>query len=98
RAGAETTVDRELVLGEEDGQRLIKIELEVGEIERIGLNDSHADELVHEIADDRITARNIIVEFLARFARNAPKDDEHRLLGRSRGADSFSQIIVNPVL
>src|SRR5262245_10401758 len=79
RASAESSVDGHVGVHEEDGEREVEVILEVGQVDRIGLNDPNADELVEKVPDDRCAAGDVVVEFLTCLAWNAAKNDQHRL-------------------
>ena len=97
-AGPEPAVDRQVGVHQEDGERLVEVVLEVGQVERVGLDDPDADVLVEQVADDRVAAGDVVVELLARLARDAAEDDEQRLVRRLGGPDALVQVVVDPVL
>ncbi len=71
--------------------------LEAGQVDRVGLDDADADELVQEVTDDRVTAGHVVVELLARLARDAAEDDQQRLARPLGGPDALAQVVVDPV-
>ena len=96
-ARAVPAVQRQVGVHQEDGERLVEVVLEVGQVERVGLDDPDADVRVEQVANDRIAAGDVVVELLARLARDAAQDDEQRLVRRPGSLDSLGQVVVNPV-
>ena len=97
RPGAEPPVDRQVRVHEVGGERLVEVVLEARQVDRVGLNDADADELVQEVPDDRIPAGHVVVELLARLAGDAAEDDQQRLVRLLGGPDPLIQVVVDPI-
>ena len=62
-ASAEATIDRFVCVQEERGKGQIVVELKQIEVDGITLNQSHANELIHQLLEIRLETDNLPVKF-----------------------------------
>jgi len=91
-----SAVDGAFRIQKESRKSQIVIELEQREIERIALNEAHADKLIQQVLKFWIVTNNLFVKALAGNSRDAPQYNQERLAGCLRLVKSLGEIVVNP--
>src|SRR6266516_2431496 len=97
RTRAEAPVDRLVRVQEENGEGEIVIKLEERQVQRIGLDQADADELVHYIGHRRIVTNQLFVKSATLQSRDAANDDQQWFALARRLGQTFRQIVVDPV-
>jgi hypothetical protein len=75
---------------------LIVVVLEERQIEAVGGDDSDAHELLQKGAQVRVFVHEVVVEFDALLARDAPQRDDDGLVFLLGLLERFGQAVVNP--
>jgi hypothetical protein len=93
--GAEASVEGAVAIEENRGEREVVIELKEGEVERVGVDDAGADELVEQ-GQQRWLAQHAGVDAGAREAGNAAQHHEQGLARAPGFGERTIQIVVGP--
>src|SRR3989442_5459575 len=97
RTRAKAPVDRLVRVQEENGEGEIVIKLEERQVQRVGLDQADADELVHYIGHSRIVTNQLFVKSATLQSRDAANDDQQWFARARRLGQTFRQIVVDPV-
>ena len=96
RPRAVAAIDCAVGVQDEDGERLVGIELKEREIQAVGRDDADAHELLQRRLQPLVLIDQVVVELDALLARNAPQGHDERLASLFRLGEGLRQIVVDP--
>ena len=97
RPRAETTVDRPIRVKEKGGKGEVVVKLKQVKVQRVALDQSHTNKLIHHILQLRLETDNLPVKLRASLSRDAAEGGQNRFARALAFCQRTIEFVIDPL-